>query len=130
MTPTLSSEMQQWVETAAEIFELSAQDTREFFLPLIQTAGLIPFLVLYDGEPAATSLVFCGKEVAGIYAMGTRKPFRRKGLGSVALHACLQVAKLRKLNQAVLYSSSMGRPLYEKIGFQTINLLQEYSMTR
>ena len=129
MTPTLDSEMQQWVKTAAEIFGLSAEGIEEFFLPLIQTAGLIPFLALYEGKPAATSLVFCGKEVAGIYAMGTRESFRRKGLGSAALHACLQAAKSRNLNHAVLYASSSGKPLYEKNGFQTTNLLQEYSMT-
>jgi GNAT superfamily N-acetyltransferase len=130
ITPTLHSEIQQWVETAAEIFKLSKEGVQEFFLPLIQTAGLIPFLALYDGKPAATSLVFCGKEVAGVYAMGTLKPFRRKGLGSAALHACLQAAKSKNLKYSVLYSSSMGKSLYKKVGFQTTNLLQEYSMTR
>ncbi len=116
----------QWAQLVGETFELNTHDVIEFFKPFIDVAGDVPFLALYNNEPAATSLVFCSGEIAGIYAMSTRAKFRRRGLGTAAVQACLDLAKSRNMKNAVLYASMIGKFLYEKIGFQTVQELNEY----
>ncbi len=115
-----------WAQTAGHTFELNAHDLIEFFKPLIDIAGDIPYLAFYNDEPAATSLVYCSKETAGIYAMSTLSKFRRKGLGTAAVNACLETAKNNKMKNAVLYASAIGEFLYKIVGFKTVHVLNEY----
>lgn len=119
-------ELYQWAQVASETFELNGLDLIDFFKPLIDICGDIPYLALYNNEPAATSLVYCSKETAGIYAMSTLTKFRRKGLGTAAVNACLETAKNKKMKNAVLYASAIGKFLYENIGFKTVHVLKEY----
>lgn len=119
---------QQWMTTAAEGLGFDSQAIEEFVIPLIKEAGLIPFLGFYKGEPAATSMVYCdpNTDTAGVYFLCTRPAFRRKGLGSAVTEACLQTAKRVGISHAVLYASAMGQSMYEKLGFQTSQMLYEY----
>ena len=70
---------------------------------------------------------YCGEQVAGIYAMSTKVEFRRKGLGSAAVHACVALALDQRLNYAVLYASELGQLLYKKSGFKVTQMLHEYN---
>jgi ribosomal protein S18 acetylase RimI-like enzyme len=123
---TSNEELDLWAQVASETFGISAFELKEFFEPLIKVAGAIPFLIYYDNIPATTSLVYCYDQVAGIYAMSTRENFRRKGLGGAAVQACLKEAKNNNISYAVLYASQMGKPLYESMGFQVSQVLEEY----
>ena len=122
-----SKELQLWTETAIATFGFAKDGFKEFFYPLIQVAGCTPFLIYYDSEPAATAMVYYGKQVAGIYAMSTKAEFRRKGLGSAAVHACVALALDQQLNYAVLYASELGQLLYQKLGFKVTQMLHEYN---
>lgn len=119
---------QQWVTTAAEGLGLDSQAIVDFVVPLIKEVGLISFLGFYKGEPAATSMVYCDPktDTAGVYFLSTRPAFRKKGLGSAVTEACLQTAKHSGIIHAVLYASPMGQSMYEKLGFQTSQMLYEY----
>jgi len=119
-------DFQCWARVASETFGPTPAEISEFFLPLVQHAGCIPYLAFYDGEPAATSLAFCGEKVAGIYAMNTHSQFRCKGLGGAVAQACLVNAKNNGCDFAVLYASEVGKLLYEAMGFQTAQVLKEY----
>lgn len=119
-------ELYQWAQVAAETFELNAHDLIEFFKPFIDIIGETPYLAFYNNEPAATSLVFCSEETASIYAMSALAKYRRKGLGTAVVQACLDLAQKKHMKYAVLYASSIGKFLYEKIGFQTMQDLNEY----
>ncbi len=122
-----SEELQLWTETAIATFGFAEDGFKEFFYPLIQVAGCTPFLIYYDNEPAATAMVYCGEQVAGIYAMSTKVEFRRKGLGSAAVHACVALALDQQLNYAVLYASELGYLLYKQLGFKVTQMLHEYN---
>ncbi len=123
---TTENDLGQWAMLAAETFGFPIDDIQAFARPLMKHAGYILFLTYYDDCPVATSLVFCGKTVAGVYAMGVQASFRRKGVGRAALQACLQKAKDKNMTDVVLYASELGRPLYESSGFQVTTMLQEY----
>ena len=116
-----------WCIVAAENFKIPAKGIQEFFWPLVTTIKCTPYLLLYDDEPAATSLVYCGESVAGIYAMGTKEPLRRKGLGTAAATACLIEAQRHGLDYAVLHASQIGNYLYQHMGFQETGIVYEYS---
>lgn len=124
--PKSNEELDLWMQVASETLEISAAELREFFEPLIKIAGDTPFLIYYEGMPAATSLVYCDDQSAGVYAMTTLKKFRRNKLGWAATQACLEIAKNKNVPYAVLYSSPMGEPLYKKMGFKTSQILKEY----
>src|SRR5262249_54354646 len=70
------SDFYTWAKVAAETFQCEPEEIKEFFQPLIKIAGDIPYLALYDNEPAATSLLYYDNQIAGIYAMSTREKFR------------------------------------------------------
>lgn len=118
---------EKWIGVAAGWINVDRSIIDAFFTPLIQTGKFIPFLAFYKGEPAATSLVYCGNAGAALYCLGTLSPFRSLGLGSAVTHACLCAAKNQHIDKAVLYASALGKPLYEKIGFKTVQILGEYA---
>lgn len=73
-------------------------------------------------------MIYCDPktDTAGVYFLCTRPVFRRKGMGAAVTEACLQTAKRAGVSRAVLYASAMGQSVYEKLGFQTSQMLQEY----
>jgi len=117
----------QWMHVAAEWLKIDPLFVEQFFSPWIKTGKYTPYLGLCEGKPAATSLVYCGHLGAALYCLGTLPAFRNRGLGSAVTHACLKKAKEKKLDQAVLYGSEMGRSMYEKIGFQLMQTIREYA---
>ncbi|MFX1572287.1 MAG: GNAT family N-acetyltransferase [Promethearchaeota archaeon] len=76
------------------------------------------FLAYYDGKPVATSYVFYGAGVAGIYNVGTLEDVRNKGIGTAISLAPLYQAKKLGYEIAILQSSEMGLNIYKKIGFK------------
>jgi predicted GNAT family acetyltransferase len=65
----------------------------------------------------SVSLVVIHDEVAGVYSVATLPDARRQGLG-----ACITALPLHQLagqgvERAVLHASSMGYPVYQKLGF-------------
>lgn len=121
-----NGELQTWTETAIETFGFTENSFKEFFYPLIENAECIPFLLSYDQNPAATAMLYCGDSVAGIYAMSTKAEFRRKGLGSAAINACVELARQQQLGHVVLYASEDGEFLYSKLGFKSSKIWHEY----
>lgn len=122
-----SQDFRFWSATAAEALGLDVEAMRAFFLPLVREAGCVPFLALCEGVPAATSMAFCGGGTTGIYAVGTRESFRRRGLGQAVTHACLRAAQHHGSPRAVLSASAMGLPVYRKLGFRIERTVREYA---
>lgn len=116
-----------WSKIAAETFGFDLTRFRDFFYPVIRHAGCQPFLVCYEGVPAATALMCIGQFEVGIYTMSTRPEFRRKGLASAVLGTVLDAAKAKGVPCAVLYATEMGELLYDRFGFAVTNVFYEYS---
>ncbi len=128
ITPQTNSELDIWADTASRTFGCSVQEFKEFFVPLVNFGQCTPFLVMYDSNPAGTAMVYCGKDIAGIYSMSTLERYRRKGVAMAGLNACISLAKNRGLNYAVLHSSELGEQLYRKAGFDEVFRLQEWCL--
>lgn len=117
----------QWLGIAAEWLGANVKDVDDFYTPWIKKSGSTPFLVLLNGEAAATSLLYANHDHGAIYSLSVRLAFRGLGVATIATHACLEYAKNKNLSKIVLYASPMGKPIYEKIGFKMVQELYGYS---
>jgi GNAT superfamily N-acetyltransferase len=88
-------------------------------------AGLIAEL---DGVPACTGISIVAGEWVGVFVIATLAAFRRRGLGA-ALTAKLVTDAVERngVSRALLQSSEMGKPVYESLGFETIEVWTRWS---
>ncbi len=77
-------------------------------------------IALVDGIPAGVASLSLKGQIASIWNVGTRRRFRRRGVAYALMHDLLEKAQLAQCPRSILLASSMGRPLYETLGYQTI----------
>lgn len=51
----------------------------------------------------------------------TEKEWRRRGLGELVMRAIIEWSRENGIASLVLHASEMGRPLYERLGFEQTN---------
>jgi GNAT superfamily N-acetyltransferase len=73
-----------------------------------------------DNKPVATSMLFNGAGVAGIYSIGTLPEMRHKGVGTAITRETLWEARRTGHRFAVLFSSRMGYSVYQRLGFREV----------
>jgi GNAT superfamily N-acetyltransferase len=75
---------------------------------------------LLDGRPVGTSVAIRTGDVAGVYAVGTLREARRRGVGTAATWSAVAAGRALGSETIVLQSSAMGFRVYEAMGFQTV----------
>jgi GNAT superfamily N-acetyltransferase len=81
-----------------------------------------------DGRPVATSSVLLSSGVAGLYNVATLPEARGRGIGAYMSSAPLLEALEDSYCISILQASDMGRPVYERLGFQNRGKLISYSL--
>lgn len=84
------------------------------------------FLGRLNGLPVATSAVFLGAGVAGLYGVSSLPDVRGRGIGSALSLAALREAKAAGCRMAVLESSPLGYSVYQHLGFREVCRLRSY----
>jgi GNAT superfamily N-acetyltransferase len=79
-----------------------------------------------EDKPVATSLLYLGGGVAGIYNVATLPEFRHQGIGSALTVAPLLQARTWGYRIGTLQSTPMGLHLYRQLGFREYCTFQAY----
>jgi len=95
-------------------------------LGLTQDRPLQHYVGLLDGKPVASSSVFLGADVAGVYNVGTLPDQRRRGIGAALTCEPLYYASRMDYRIGVLHSSRMGFNVYSQIGFKEYCRIRTY----
>lgn len=82
--------------------------------------GRTYLLMRSEGIAVATGLLHWTCGVAGVYGIGVRRAFRRRGLGALATLLTVREGAGRGAKVAVLQATSDGFPVYARLGFQTV----------
>jgi ribosomal protein S18 acetylase RimI-like enzyme len=81
------------------------------------------FVGYLQDEPVATNLLFNGEGVASVYAIATVPRARGKGIGAaITLKPLLEARDRQGYQYAVLFSTEMGVPVYQRIGFRLTDI--------
>jgi N-acetylglutamate synthase len=78
------------------------------------------YLLEVDGRTVATAFGVLTEGMIGVYCIGTRPEFRRRGYGRAATEAVLRDGFAAGAQGAYLTATDMGFPLYRSIGFQNV----------
>jgi hypothetical protein len=78
------------------------------------------FLAHLDGEPASIAMTILSHGVAGIYWVGSLERARGKGLGEAVTAAATNAGFELGAELASLQASPMGKPIYERMGYETL----------
>ena len=112
-----------WIDAEQRGFEAAANDETGL-ADLRRAMGIGHGFPLHhllgrlDGAPVATATLLPAAGIGGIYDVSTVPEARRRGIGMAMTLAALREARRLGYEIVFLQPSAMGRPLYERIGFQ------------
>jgi GNAT superfamily N-acetyltransferase len=102
----------------ADLADVGAADD-----PRIVLSGVAPgfFAQAYnEGRAVGQAWSFVDGDLAGVFDMGVRPPFRRHGLGTGLLRAVCAAARTAGARAAVLNATPEGEMLYSTCGFTRV----------
>lgn len=119
-----------WARTSAAGFDFSAE-IAEGKAELWTSYGLkgpMEFFIGFEKEtPVTTAAVHYTPEVADLVIISTIASARKKGYGGAITRAAALAGKARGYRYAVLSASSMGKPVYERLGFVVVGQLDNFA---
>lgn len=103
-------------------FELPAftRQPMRSFMAAIDDSEQIVLVVRRGGQAVGVGSALVTGETLGIYNIATAPESRRAGVGTAATSALMDEGRNRGCSHAILHTSEMGRPVYERLGFREV----------
>lgn len=98
----------------------------EWLIEKVLSKGLLKeqhvvMLVGYEKGVACTGAMLIQQgDLAGIYWVGTKQGYERKGLAAKATTQAILIGRERGCTWSVLQASDKGMPVYQRMGFETV----------
>ena len=109
------------IRTAAVGFEMAEDLIRAIVVPTLLDRDDVAVYVGYaDGEPVATGLGFRTGSTIGVYNIATVESSRGRGYGAAMTRRVVADGVAIGCDVAILQSSELGFPIYERLGFRTV----------
>lgn len=83
-------------------------------------AHLLTVLATVDGRPVACGTAWLTGRTAGLYNITTLEAARGRGIGYAVTATLLEMARDRGCTEAILHATELGRPVYERLGFEEV----------
>jgi GNAT superfamily N-acetyltransferase len=122
---TTNADLAAWHEVLAEGYGLPLQ-VAQLIAPKLGGAMRL-YTVLLEGKPVATTGVFTYRDVPGIYCVATLPDYRKRGIGAAITAIPLHRARAQGYKVGTLQSSTMGYPVYKKLGFEDVCSLRVFT---
>ena len=88
-------------------------------VPLLERPECAVYVGYFEGQPVTTGLGWWTGRSIGVYNIATVPAARRHGFGAAMTARVVADGATEGCDVAVLQASSMGRPIYERLGFRT-----------
>jgi GNAT superfamily N-acetyltransferase len=130
---TGEADFQRYLDTFGPILAPS-EAFRQVFATGARGIGFAPdapevhFLGLLDDEPVGTASLLTAGGAAGIYNITTVERARGRGIGAALTARAVGAGRERGMALATLQASTMGRPVYERLGFRFVCDLVPYRL--
>jgi GNAT superfamily N-acetyltransferase len=99
---------------------------RVFGLEAWRNGTIECWLAFDEGDAASVAWLTFGDGLVGVWEMMTSPRHRRRGAARAVLSAGLAAARNHAREGAFLWASPMGAPLYEALGFETVERVVPY----
>lgn len=120
-----------WLSVLMEGFD-EPESSRADFQQIIARSLTEPepvfehFIARWRGEPCAISTLLRAEYGAGIYHVATQPQYRGKKLGKALTLAAMQSARDVGYQEAILFATPSGFPIYQQLGFQTVSIADAF----
>jgi predicted GNAT family acetyltransferase len=128
---TEPSDLETWIDIIVKSYGTNAAEFTKFIQYISDNAAptaLHFYTAYYQDIPAAASMVIRSGTTIALHWVGTLPEYRGKGLGYAVSHTPLIDAKHNHATHAVLFASTMGKPIYERLGFRKYALYDVYGL--
>ena len=123
---TTSAELEIWLKAVADGYGLPQEVANLLSTPASEE--FIPYTAFLDGQAVGTTAVFFHAGIAGIYCVATLPEFRGRGIGAAITAMPLIWARAKGYRIGTLQASSMGYPVYKRLGFQDVCSLSLFTL--
>ena len=87
---------------------------------LLDRPECVVYVGYTDGGPVVSGLGWLTGRTVGVYSIATIESARRRGYGAAMTARAVADGVVAGCDVAALQASEMGRPIYERLGFQTV----------
>jgi GNAT superfamily N-acetyltransferase len=117
-----------FAEITSTTFEIPIAIARDVYTPERAWRGAYQGYVGFaKGRPVAIVAIVAAAGALGVYSLGTRPEWRRKGYGEALMRAALDVVRQHTgLDTTILQSTEAGYSLYRRMGFRDVTRFTVY----